>query len=183
MASQGPLGPLTTVDDSSVGTQYWGTPNNAQVSDAIYTTATLLGGSGAVGENSIKIVQGGTISGTDKSTGAALSLNTEAYTSYGSSSDLWGLNWLYTDINSSTFGVAVAYNGNTATSHYLKATNFGFSIPNSRVDGILAEVQAHYQTPGGDRVAGIDYVRITVTYTPAGLTNIVSVSNISTLTF
>ena len=55
-------------------------------------------------ENSIKIVKGGTISGDEKSTGAAIP-NADAYVSYGSSSDLWGLSWTAEDINLSTFGV------------------------------------------------------------------------------
>ncbi|WP_369678271.1 hypothetical protein, partial [Enterococcus faecium] len=45
------------------------------------------------------------------------------------------------DINNSGFGVVVSITSNTPTvSHYLKATNFGFSIPGgATINGILAE--------------------------------------------
>ena len=36
---------------------------------------------------------------------------TETYISYGSSSDLWGETWLYSDINNSNFGVVVSAKG------------------------------------------------------------------------
>ena len=58
-------------------------------------------------DNSIKIVKGGTISGTDQSAGATWNASGETAT-FGSSSNLWGLSWTVTDINSSTFGVAVS---------------------------------------------------------------------------
>jgi len=45
MATQGPLSPATTVDDSSTGTVAWTNPNNSQVSDNVYTTFTASGGS------------------------------------------------------------------------------------------------------------------------------------------
>lgn len=56
-------------------------------------------------DNSIKIVKGGTISGTDKSSGATWANSTLTYDTFGSSSDLWGTSWTDTDINSGTFGV------------------------------------------------------------------------------
>ena len=73
MASEGPKSPATTVDDASVGTVAWSTPNNSQASDNSYATATLV---------------------------------------------------------------------SPTQTHYLKATNFGFSIPSgATIDGIVVEAE------------------------------------------
>jgi hypothetical protein len=67
-------------------------------------------------DNSIKLVKGGTISGTDKSTGLSWpSGDTDTYQPYGNSTDLWGLNWTPSDINSSTFGAVISAIHDTGT--------------------------------------------------------------------
>ena len=63
--------------------------------------------SGVTVDNSVKIVKGGTITGTDKSVGAAWP-STDAFNSYGGSSDLWGTTWTASDINSSDFGCVIS---------------------------------------------------------------------------
>jgi len=175
MASSGPLYPSTTVDDATVGTEAWVNPNNGQVDDGVYTTTTP--NSGVPKDNSIKIVKGGTISGTDKSAGAVW--GGASYASFGGSADLWGLSWTVADINSSTFGVAISAlttgtkGDPSLTSHYLKVTNFGFTIPaGATINGILAEVKrATFNAGGGETGGEIDAVRITITYTvSAGFT-------------
>ena len=60
---------------------------------------------GQVTDGRVRIVKGGTIGATDRSGGTWPS--TDAYASYGSSSDLWGETWTSTDINSSLFGTAL----------------------------------------------------------------------------
>lgn len=62
---------------------------------------------GLINDNSVKLVKGGVISGTDKATGAGWP-TTEAYASYGGSTDLWGLSLTPADINDSGFGIVVA---------------------------------------------------------------------------
>lgn len=67
------------------------------------------GGLGTTKDNAVRIVKGGTIGSTDKSTGtdwAATDPNT--YVSYGGVSDLWGETWTDSDINSSGFGTALS---------------------------------------------------------------------------
>ena len=83
---------------------------------------------------SIKIIHAGTISGTEHAS-ATLWPGTATYASYGSSTDLWGVSWAYSDINASNFGVAI------------RAKNITTS-------------------GGADRLAEVDFVRITVYYTP-----------------
>lgn len=152
--SIGPSGPTTTIDDSSIGTASWQSPNNSQVSDGIFASTTSLGCNDFVKDSSIKIVKGNIISGTNKATGAPWP-TPETYVTYGSIVDLWGLSWTPTDINSSTFGVAIAAtqqpgDAGLAISHYLKATNFGFSIPaNATIIGITVEVQELRNNSGG----------------------------------
>jgi len=85
---------------------------------AIPTDATVIGvtvdiersqtGVGAaVNDSSVKLVKGGTISGNEKATGTTYP-TTDAYATYGSASDLWGLTLTPADINLSTFGVVIA---------------------------------------------------------------------------
>lgn len=45
MASQGPLSPTTTTDDSGVGTLTWNNVNNVQASDNVYATRNMGGSS------------------------------------------------------------------------------------------------------------------------------------------
>jgi hypothetical protein len=51
----------------------------------------------------VKLVKGGTIQSTNRSTGAALPSSMTPIT-FGGATDLWGSTWLYSDINASTFG-------------------------------------------------------------------------------
>lgn len=184
MASQGPLTPGTVADDASVGSATWTTTGTiGTFSDASGPTPgsiTGVGGTTAI-ESSIKLVKGGTISGNNKSTGASLPVGSgsETIISYGGSADIWGLTLTDTDINASTFGVALSYVGDgsgPATSHYLKLTNFGFSIPaGATINGVLVEVQGYASGSMSFIGPTIDGVRITVTYT-AGASGVVSQS-------
>ena len=60
-------------------------------------------------DNSIKIIQGGVITGTEHADTTVTwpANNADAYKAYGSSTDLWGLTWTPAQINASNFGVAV----------------------------------------------------------------------------
>ena len=58
-------------------------------------------------DSRMRIIKGGSVGSTDKASGSAWSTS-EAYTSYGSSSDLWGTTWAATDINASNFGALIA---------------------------------------------------------------------------
>lgn len=83
---------------------------------SIPTGATVLGIVVAVqrddaqnntNDQAVRIVKGGVIGATDKSIGTNWP-TTEAYQSYGSSTDLWGETWTPADINSSNFGFAIS---------------------------------------------------------------------------
>ena len=124
----------------------------------------------AIIENSIRIVKGGTIQGDDKST-AALLPYTDTYISYGASDNLWDLSWTPANINASDFGIVYSVKSNLTghTSHYLKATNFGFSIPEgATINGILVEIEQKYDSGIlASHWPEVDHIRITVYYTEA----------------
>ena len=91
-------------------------------------------------DNSVKIVKGGTIGGTEQKAAGAWG-TTDAYTTYGSATDLWGVTWTAEDINLSTFGVVVAADATAAgtaridhiriTIHYSNLQmDFAYNLPN-----------------------------------------------------
>jgi hypothetical protein len=68
----------------------------------------------------VRLVKGGAISGTGHIAAPSQQLwsTAESYVSYGEANDLWGLSWIPSDINASTFGVVVGaemLNPDTAT--------------------------------------------------------------------
>jgi hypothetical protein len=67
---------------------------------------------GLTADYSIRIVKGGTIGATERSTGAAYPL-TDADQTYGSTTDLWGESWSYKEITNADFGVAIAAKRNS----------------------------------------------------------------------
>jgi len=82
-----------------------------------------------VKDSEIKIVKGGTIQTTNKADTATNWSTTEAYFTYGSSTELWGTTWTDSDINASDFGVVLkavlTYSGKgsvTASVDHVKIT-------------------------------------------------------------
>jgi len=70
-------------------------------------------------DNAIRIVKNGTIGTTDKSNTTAWGNVSDVYTSYGSSTDLWGETWTAADINASTFGAVLSVKRTSTTSNTL----------------------------------------------------------------
>src|SRR5690349_20482878 len=64
-------------------------------------------GTGDIQDGRVRIVKGRTVGSTDRRALGNWS-TTLGYQSYGSSSDLWGETWTDTDINSGSFGLALA---------------------------------------------------------------------------
>jgi hypothetical protein len=170
MASEGPNSGGTFVNDNSIGTTAWTNPGNAMASDNVYAWEE---GSNAMTFFPVKIVKGGSIVGSGLGGGTGVPL-TDTYVTFGNTTELWGQTWTASNINASDFGVVVAMDhvdGND--SQYLKATNFGFSIPtDATIDGIKVEVEADRNGPNTDfNGAEIDHIRITVYYTEVTGTN------------
>jgi hypothetical protein len=84
----------------------------------IPTNATILGikvevkkygaGSVQVRDNAVRIVKGGTIGTTDRSSVSDWPSSTFEYVTHGGSTDLWGETWTPSDINASNFGFAIS---------------------------------------------------------------------------
>ena len=82
---------------------------------AIPTGATINGivveverkKTGLIIDNSIKIVKGGVIGGTEQNASAAWPAG-DTYATFGSSTNLWGLTWTPADINASNFGMVIS---------------------------------------------------------------------------
>jgi hypothetical protein len=166
-AVSGPRSGGTFANDTTVGSRDWYNVGNAATSDDTYALFSIGVYLGVFEEYSIRIVKGGIIQGDEKSTNATLP-GSDAYVSYGSSDDLWGLSWTPGDINAADFGVVFSVDeGPGSITHYLKATNFGFSVPtDATINGILAEIEQKYIFSGEIiNTASVDHIRITVYYT------------------
>jgi hypothetical protein len=161
----GPNSPGTMADDATVGTETWSNVDNAKVSDNVYALVTGLdpeNTSGAPWDKYVRIVKSNGNLGTENKAQEDWS-HIEKYVSYGGSSDLWSETWTSEDINNVNFGVVVSA-WYILTSHYLKATNFSFTIPTgATINGILVEIEK--KRSGTDATANVDHIRITVYYT------------------
>jgi hypothetical protein len=62
---------------------------------------------GGCNDAAMRVIKGGTIGSTDRSTATPYT-TADAYEDHGSSSDLWGDTWAVSDINASNFGAAFA---------------------------------------------------------------------------
>jgi hypothetical protein len=84
-------------------------PTGATITGVVaeFEIKAATGGSSVdVTDEEVKLVKAGTASGTNKGGGAGAGItNTEAYKSYGGSSDLWGNSLSPSDVNDSGFGV------------------------------------------------------------------------------
>ncbi len=90
----------------------------------------------SIQDNAVRIVKGGVVGSTDRSSGTDWP-TTDTYATYGSTSDTWGESWAASDINSTDFGYAIS-----------------------------AQAIRSGGPPGSTEDAHIDHVRITVHYTP-----------------
>jgi hypothetical protein len=83
-------------------------PGGATIRGILVEVERSKTGSGAVHDQNIKIVKGNSIAGGDHFGPNDYPLTTDAYESYGGSTDLWSLSWTPSDINAADFGVAIS---------------------------------------------------------------------------
>jgi len=177
MSDTGWKNPGTCVDDDIIGTVAWSNPDNAKVSDDTYTRSVGRGGvTPNLKDNRVSIVKSdGSIGTQNKALGTWSS--TESYVSYGGVDDLWGEAWVVEDVNDINFGVVLSvdsyYQDITLYSHYLKASNFSFSVPmGATIDGIEVEIERKF-TWTFDQNADVDHIRIKVYYTAPTTTPVI----------
>jgi hypothetical protein len=83
-------------------------PNGATI-DGITVEVERYGTDANFFDNAIRIVKGGVVGATDKSSLVAwASADPNTYVSYGGAADTWGETWTSTDINNANFGVAIS---------------------------------------------------------------------------
>ncbi len=169
MASEGPRSAGTGVDDDSIGTTTWSTPENITIHDS--SRASLSGSGSGWSDTTVKIVKSDASIGTENKGTSTIMPGTPTYIIYGGAADLWTESWSDTDINDIDFGVVISCTevaGSSTVSHYLKGTNFGFSIPGgATIDGIKAEIEQQNASSRGTAIGLVDHIRITVYYTEA----------------
>ncbi len=168
-----------------MGTQAWSNPDYARTEDSSYATVNLFAVLQAPVDYSVRIVKGGVITGDDLATFSKLpglkflpfsrkykwkqERASEIDIHYGGSTSLWGETWTPKDINDAGFGFVYSVFGPDydKLSHYLKASNFGFSIPEeATIDGIEAIVTCFQNISSAEDVK-VNYMQIKV-YSPQG---------------
>lgn len=70
---------------------------------------------GTIRDAFVRLIKGGTIVGDNKASGVTSWNSTGETIGYGGVADLWGTTWLYSDINASGFGLAMAASGQYGT--------------------------------------------------------------------
>jgi hypothetical protein len=112
-------------------------PSGATI-NGILAEVKVKGADGLSRDNSIRLVQGGVISGTDLSAGVSVT-TTLAYRSFGGPSNLWGLSWTNTDINSSTFGFCYgAARGSAESASTMSVDAMRLTITYTTTGGVVA---------------------------------------------
>lgn len=184
MTNAGPTIAGTGTDDSSSGTYTWSNPSYITANDSNLASATSSAGT-ACSDAHVYLLVGGTRSGTDLAGTAGSIGASEAVMTYGGTSNLWGNSLTPADVNSSTFGVSFMYAlaSTGSLSHYLNATNFGFSIPTgATINGVTVYTDCYQYYGPGQTSVYVNYVEITVTYTNGGtVTGVSSITGISSL--
>lgn len=114
--------------------------------------------------NSVQAVKALTAVGSELAAANAVGVS-ESVTSFGGSSNLLGTTWTAADINATGFGVIFRFSMTSGTSSYLRATNFGFSIP---TDETILGIQFGISSKGtgagtASATISVNYVSCTVT--------------------
>lgn len=144
----------------------WTNANNILTDDGTYAQVNFLNGTPSDG-----IIQLATaptdLLGNNKAV-AGVWPTSFAIATYGGAADTWGASLTYGLVNSSDFGVSiVALENESLGSDYLFAGDFNFNLPPSIIDGITVEIE---RMRSGDQ-GRIDFVRMTVDYTPTDVFN------------
>ena len=156
--------PVTMADDAAVGTVSWSNVDNAKLEDETFADAVFAGSAVIPKDFLVKLLVGGVVTGQNRGNDANLSTSNIFY-NYGHDSTLWQCLLTPAIINASNFGVVLQHRSNTVYTHYLKASNFGFSIPTgAKISGVKVRVKQKYSAGGGNETVWVDYIEITVYY-------------------
>ena len=107
-------------------------PAGATINGFVVEIEKSMTGAGTINDASVFLVKGGVVVGTDHGVVPAWPA-TYAFTTYGSSSDLWGTTWTVAQVNASNFGVEIA------------ALEAGVNTATARVD--FGRITVYYTLP------------------------------------
>jgi hypothetical protein len=159
----GPSGPGLGADDASFGSTVWSNPTNIQALGGPVSVCAL---GTAISFEVVKLVVGGVVVNPNKSSGAAWSTSALTFVPFTFTipADLALSVSQVNDTNN--FGAVLACTDGLGHSHFLNATQFGFSIPS---DATITSVLVEWKVEdGGGGSAWVDYVQITITYQGPG---------------
>lgn len=83
-------------------------PADAAINGIAVDVVRVAANQTTVKDNSVRIVKGGSVAGTEQATTTAWNTLTLRHDTYGGATDLWGLSWTPADIVASTFGIALS---------------------------------------------------------------------------
>jgi hypothetical protein len=102
-----------TISEYLVATDFrFSVPTSATINGIKVEVEKKASGTLTASDYAVRIVKGGTIQSTDLSSDIAWPFS-DAYTTYGGASELWGTTWTPANINASNFGFAIACEGVT----------------------------------------------------------------------
>ncbi len=167
LPSVGPLGGGSVVDDARIGTSVWSLPKNALLSDNQYTSATLAAGDTThylrVSDFGFTVPRGATILGIEVAIERKSSSNTNTVKddmvrivhagALGSTNKASATNW----------GTSDSYRTYGSSVDLWNETDWSPQVINDPAFGVVFAAAA--SGGSGARVASVDHVRITVTYT------------------
>jgi hypothetical protein len=112
----------TAAITSSAGSNYsqgsgfgFAIPADATINGLLVTIGRKTSSGTTIYDNTVQLVKAGTIVGENKASTTAWG-SSESAATYGGAADLWGTTWTPTDINTSTFGVALSAKNTSSTS-------------------------------------------------------------------
>lgn len=206
MGSDGPNSAGTIVNDDSVGTLSWNDVNNAKTDDVnfsvVHSSEALSINS--INDNIVRLVKSGFVAGDNKANNDQLQwenydqtdIDTTTVTTYGSSSDLWGLSLTPSDINSSNFGFVYRIQFHYdppeeglspvyTYTNYLKFSNFNLSVPEStQILGVELSIRARRCIQYTSNYGRVYYAEVTVYYENLSKsTGVQSVTGVGSITF
>jgi len=171
VASEGPNSPASGTDDGTVGTKTWNNPGNITASDESDAAVNDTGVSNTGTDETIRLVLADSSLGVENKADTVTEWpGADAYVSHGGAADAWSETLTGADVNNSNFGVVISGDIGGTITHYLKAADFSFSIPETDIiDGIEVEIEKTktFISKGAALTLYVDHVRITVTHSEA----------------
>src|SRR4051794_6708512 len=115
------------------------------------------GSAGDVHDASVKLVKGSTVVGNDKAnTALEWDAGTDGVATYGSSTDLWGTTLTDSDVNSASFGVAIAAK-QLATAQFVRVDTVTITISYTTGGGATSWTATNYSRTVFQDPSGIPY--------------------------